>query len=300
MSIVRLTADIADSFVYRKFKLPLDHLRLTDPKALAELRTAARQAAVTIGVELSEPVWQEHTRSRSAIFYDTDEFDLYRNSFILRKRTASSRDQSAHEEILLKFRHPDRLTALRVDPRPAAEIPHTLRFKEQILPSTPNGRGMRSIFWHGCKIIEPCNLQDLPYRRLAAVFPALRHLRVDPDAKLKSVNGVIVDESLSEIGKLEFPEQLGARALFSLWSLKSGQRALVAELSFQIKYDPRKISNERITSQSESLYLELQSRLDGWTIPGGTKVRELYRLDSEIKKAGGDRIGRAVEDDLSA
>lgn len=300
MSIVRLTADIADSFVYRKFKLPLDHLRLTDPKALAELRTAARQAAVTIGVELSEPVWQEHTRSRSAIFYDTDEFDLYRNSFILRKRTASSRDQSAHEEILLKFRHPDRLTALRVDPRPAAEIPHTLRFKEQILPSTPNGRGMRSIFWHGCKIIEPCNLQDLPYRRLAAVFPALGHLRVDPDARLKSVNGVIVDESLSEIGKLEFPEQLGARALFSLWSLKSGQRALAAEFSFQIKYDPRKISNERITSQSESLYLELQSRLDGWTIPGGTKVRELYRLDSEIKKAGGDRIGRAVEDDLSA
>ena len=300
MSIVRLTADIADSFVYRKFKLPLDHLRLTDPKALAELRTAARQAAVTIGVELSEPVWQEHTRSRSVIFYDTDEFDLYRNSFILRKRTASSRDQSAHEEILLKFRHPDRLTALRVDPRPAAEIPHTLRFKEQILPSTPNGRGMRSIFWHGCKIIEPCNLQDLPYRRLAAVFPALGHLRVDPDARLKSVNGVIVDESLSEIGKLEFPEQLGARALFSLWSLKSGQRAMAAELSFQIKYDPRKISNERITSQSESLYLELQSRLDGWTIPGGTKVRELYRLDSEIKKAGGDRIGRAVEDDLSA
>jgi hypothetical protein len=300
VSIVRPTADITDSFVYRKFKLPLDHLRLTDPKALAELRTAARQAAVTIGVELSEPVWQEHTRSRSAIFYDTDEFDLYRNSFILRKRTASSRDQSAHEEILLKFRHPDRLTALRVDPRPAAEIPHTLRFKEQILPSTPNGRGMRSIFWHGCKIIEPCNLQDLPYRRLAAVFPALGHLRVDPDARLKSVNGVIVDESLSEIGKLEFPEQLGARALFSLWSLKSGQRALAAELSFQIKYDPRKISNERITSQSESLYLELQSRLDGWTIPGGTKVRELYRLDSEIKKAGGDRIGRAVEDDLSA
>ena len=300
MSIVRPTADITDSFVYRKFKLPLDHFRLTDPNALADLRTAARQAAVTTGVALSEPVWQEHTRSRSVIFYDTDEFDLYRNSFILRKRTSSSRDQSAHEKIVLKFRHPDRLTALRVGPRPAAEIPHTLRFKEQILPSTPNGRGMRSIFWHGCKIIEPCNLQDLPYRRLAAVFPALRHLRVDPDARLKSVNGVIVDESLSEIGKLEFAEQLAARALFSLWR-KPGQRALAAELSFQIKYDPRKISSERITSQSESLYLELQSRLDGWTIPGGTKVRELYRLDSEIKKAGGDRIiGRAVEDDLSA
>jgi hypothetical protein len=222
VSIVRPKGDITESFVYRKFKLPLDNSRLTDPKALAELRTAARRAAVTIGVALSEPVWQEHTRKRSVIFYDTDEFDLYRNSFILRKRIPSGRDQSAHEEIVFKFRHPDRLVVLRVDPRPAAEIPYTLRFKEQVLPSAPNGRGMRSIFWHGCKIIEPCMLQDLPYGRLAAVFPALRHLSVDPDARLKSVNGVIVNESLSEIGKLEFAEQLAARALCSLWSLKPG------------------------------------------------------------------------------
>src|SRR5258708_16996010 len=146
--------------------------------------------------------------------------------------------------------------ALRIDPRPAAEIPHILRFKEQVLPLGPNERGMRSIFWHGCKIFEPCNLQELPYGRLAAVFPPL-HLRVDPDARLKSVNGVIVDESLSEIGKLEFAEQVTARALCSLWSPKPGQRALPGEFSFQIKYDLGRISSERVTSQSESLYLEL-------------------------------------------
>jgi hypothetical protein len=293
VSIARPTA--TDSFVYRKFKLPLDHSRLTDPKALAELRTAMRQAAVTTGVALSEPAWRECTRQRSVIFYDTDEFDLYRNSFILRKRTPSSRDRSARQEIVFKFRHPDRLIALRVDPRPAAEIPHTLRFKEQVLPSSSNERGMRSIFWHGCKIFDQCNLQDLPYGRLAALFPALRQLRVHPDARLKSVNGVTVDESLSEIGKLEFAEQVTARALLSLWSLKPEQKELAAELSFQIKYDLRKISSERITSQSESLYLELQSKLAGWTIPGGTKVREVYRLYTEIKETGEDRIRQAAE-----
>jgi hypothetical protein len=189
--------------------------------------------------------------------------------------------------------------ALRIDPRPAAEIPHILRFKEQVLPLGPNERGMRSIFWHGCKIFEPCNLQELPYGRLAAVFPPLRHLRVDPDARLKSVNGVIVDESLSEIGKLEFAERVTARAFCSFWSLKPGHRALAGELSFQIKYDLGKISNERIDGQSESLYLELQSRLAEWTIPGGTKVRELYRLYTDKKETGAGCIrqpGQAAED----
>jgi hypothetical protein len=298
VSIKRPTADIADSFVYRKFKLPLDNSLLTDQKALAELRTALRQAAVISGVAFFEPAWQEHTRNRSVIFYDTDEFDLYRNSFILRKRIPSGRDQSAHQEIVFKFRHPDRLMALRVDPRPAAEIPHTLRFKEQVLPSASDERGMRSIFWHGCKIIEPCDLEDLPYGRLAALFPALRRLRVDPDARLKSVNGVIVDESLSEISKLEFAEQVAARPLFSLWSITPGQRALAGELSFQIKYDPRKISSERITNQSESLYLELQSRLAGWTIAGGTKVREIYRLYTEAKETGEDRMRQVAEEGI--
>lgn len=296
VSIARPTRNMTDSLVYRKFKLPLDPSRLTDPKALAKLRTAAHQAADRIGVALAEPVWREHIRQRSVIFYDTDEFDLYRNSFILRKRTPLNRGHSAHQEMVFKFRHPDRLLALRVDPRPAEEIPHILRFKEQVLPLGPSGRGMRSIFWHGCKIIGPCNLQDLPYGRLAAIFPALRHLRVDPDARLKSVNGMIVDESLSEIGRLEFAEQVTARALCSLWSLKPGQRALAGEFSFQIKYDLGRISSERVTSQSESLYLELQSRLAEWTIPGGTKVREVYRLYNKAKETGGGRIRQAAED----
>jgi hypothetical protein len=298
VSIAQPTANLTESFVYRKFKLPLDHSRLSDPKTLAELRTAARQAAITTGVALSEPAWRGHTRNRSVIFYDTDEFDLYRNSFILRKRTPLSRDHSARQEIVFKFRHPDRLVALRVDPRPAAEIPHILRFKEQVLPSPPNERGMMSIFWHGCKIFEQCNLQDLPYGRLAAVFPALRQLRVHPDTPIKSVNGVTVHESLSEICKLEFAEQVTARALLSRWSLRPGQRTLAAELSFQIKYDLRKISSAGIRSQSESLYLELQSRLAGWTKPGGTKVREVYRLCTEIEETAGDRIRQAAENGI--
>ena len=90
-------------------------------------------------------------------FCDTDKLDLYRNNFVLRKRISLARNHSAHQELVFKFRHPDRHTTESVDPRPVAEIPHTVRFKEQVLPSLHSDRGIRRIFWHGCKILEPCD-----------------------------------------------------------------------------------------------------------------------------------------------
>jgi hypothetical protein len=65
-------------------------------------------------------------------------------------------------------------------------------------------RGIGRIYWNGCKILEPCELEGVPYGRLAEAFPALRHRGgdPDPDAYVKAVNDLIVDESLLEIGIL--------------------------------------------------------------------------------------------------
>src|ERR1700730_7079930 len=276
VTISRQTAVNTHSLIYRKFKLPLDHWRLTDPKALAEFSRTARRAADITGVALAEPGSSKHTRDRSVIFYDTDEFDLYRNNFILRKRTPVGRARSARQELVFKFRHPDRHTTVSVDPKPIAEIPHTIRFKEQVLPALHNKAGIRSIFWHGCKIFERCELENLPYGTLAKVFPVLRHFGVDPNACMKAFNGLIVDESLLEIGTLNFVEGVTAKALISLWRVEPGQRALTSEFSFQIKFDPARSSIGQIRGLSESFYLELQSRLAGWTAAGSTKVHEVY------------------------
>jgi hypothetical protein len=225
------------------------------------------------------------SRARTVIFYDTNKFDLYINNFVLRKRISLARDHSAHQTLVFKFRHPDRRTTESVDPRPAAEIPHTVRFKEQLLPSLHDNGGIRRIFWHGCKILEPCELDNVPYARIADIFPALRHreIKPDPDARLKAVNDSIMDENLLEIGTLTFGADISAKALISLWRFKPEQRVLTGEFSFQIKYDPGTISEGPITSLSESFYLELQSRLSGWTAGGSTKVHQLYRLGQTAK-----------------
>lgn len=170
----------ARSLIRRKFKLPLDLLRLADLEALAEIWCFVRRAANVTGVGLSEPDSPMQTRARTVIFYDTDKFDLYRNNFVLRKRIFLARDDSAHQALVFKFRHPDRCTTESVDPNPAAEIPHTVRFKEQLLRSLRDNRGIRRIFWHGCKIVEPCELDNVPFARLAEIFPALRHRGIRP------------------------------------------------------------------------------------------------------------------------
>jgi hypothetical protein len=270
----------ARSLMYRKFKLPLDHSRLADPETLAEMWCIVRRAADVTGVGLSEPDSPMKTRARTVIFYDTNKFDLHRNNFVLRKRIFLARDHSAHQALVFKFRHPDRRTTESVDPSPAAEIPHTVRFKEQLLPSLHDNRGIRRIFWHGCKILEPCELDDVPYAKLAEIFPALRQrgVKPDPDARLKAVNDLILDERLLEIGTLNFAGGVSAKALISLWRFEPGQRVLTGEFSFQIKYDAGKTSAGSITSLSESFYLELLSRLSGWTAAGSTKAHALYRF----------------------
>ena len=287
MTISRQTAVNTRSLIYRKFKLPLDHWRLTDPKSLAEFSLTARRAADITGIALAEPASTKQTRERSVIFYDTNEFDLYRNNFILRTRTPLGRARSAHQELVFKFRHPDRRTTVSVDPRPTAEIPHTIRFKEQVLPALRNKLGIRSIFWHGCKIFKRCELENLPYGTLAKVFPVLRHLGVDPNECLQAVNGLTVDESLLEIGTLNFVEGVTAKALISLWRVESGQRALTSEFSFQIKFDRARTCIDQITRLSESFYLELQSRLAGWMAAGSTKVHEVYHLGQAAEPTRG-------------
>ena len=287
MTILRQTAINVRAPLYRKFKLPLDHWRLADFKTLREIRRIARRTADVTGVGFSEPSSPEHARVRTVMFYDTDKLDLYRNNFVLRKRISLARDHTTHQELVFKFRHPDRHTTESVDPRPVTEIPHSVRFKEQVLPSLHRDRGIRHIFWHGCKILEPWELENVPYGRLAEAFPALRRRGVDPDpaAYVKAINDLIVNESLFEVGTLNFADSIAAKALISIWRVEPGQRVLTGEVSFQIKYDSDRTGLGPMTDLSESFYLELQSRLRGWTTGGSTKVHELYRLGQTSKPA---------------
>jgi hypothetical protein len=283
-----LTRQMATSprTIIRKFKLPLDPELLTAPQTLAELASIARQATAS-GVVFAEVGGPVRERDRTVLFYDTADSDLYRNNFMLRKRVSCARDGAVREDLVFKFRHPDRHLVAAMDPRPAIEIPNIIRFKEQILP-LPDGRGMRSIFWHGCKIRQPAELDNVSFGTLSRVFPALRHLGADPEERLTAVNGLTVDEHLVELGILKFAKSATAKARVFLWRVCPGERVMTSEFSFQTKYEAGNADSAQIRTLSNGLYLELQQRLGGLTTTGSTKARELYRL------------GRVSEPELSA
>jgi hypothetical protein len=273
--------------IIRKFKLPLDPELLTAPQTLVELASIVRQVVATSGVVFADVGGRARERDRTVLFYDTADSDLYRNNFMLRKRVSCARDGAVRADLVFKFRHPDRHLVVAMDPRPAIEVPNIIRFKEQILP-LPDGRGMRSIFWHGCKIRQPAELENVSFSTLARVFPALCHLGADPEKRLTAVNGLTVDERLVELGTLKFAKSATAKALVSLWRVAPGERAVTSEFSFQTKYDAGNANSAQVRSLSNRLYLELQQRLGGLTTSGSTKARELYGL------------GRVSESELSA
>jgi hypothetical protein len=262
--------------IIRKFKLPLDPELPTGPQRLAELSSIMREAAAASGVDFGEMDRPEE-RGRAVIFYDTADFALYRNNFMLRKRVSWERDGATRDELVFKFRHPDRCLVAAMDPRPAVEVPYVMRFKEQILPST-DGHGMRSIFWHGCKIREPVAPENFSFGTLARVFPALRNLSANPNKHLTAVNGYTVDERLVELGTLKFAKSVAANAHISLWRVAPGEPLLANELSFQMEYDAARTHSARVRSLSDELYLQLLRRLSGLTTSGSTKVHELYGL----------------------
>ena len=262
--------------IIRKFKLPLDPELLTAPQTLVELANIVRQVAATSGVVFAEVGGPVREGDRTVLFYDTADSDLYRNNFMLRKRVSSARDGAVREDLVFKFRHPDRHLVEAVDPRPTIEVSNRIRFKEQILP-LPDGRGMRSIFWHGCKIRQPADLENVSFGTLSRVFPALRHLGVDPEERLTAVN-LTVDERLVELGTLKFAKSATAKARVSLWRVAPGERVVTSEFSFQTKFDAWNGNSAQVRSLSNRLYLKLQQRLGGLTTSGSTKARELYAL----------------------
>ena len=198
---------------------------------------------------------------------------------MLRKRIFPARDHSAHQALAFKFRHPHCRTTDSVDPSPAAG--NSLHSQVQGAASTvvARHRGIRRIFWHGCKIVGPCELDNVPYARLGRL-PALRHrgIKPDPDARLKAVNDLIIDERLLEIGTLNFAGGVSAKALISLWRVEPGQGVLTGELSFRIKCDPGE-NQRRADHKSIGIVLPRTAITTQW-MDGSRKqkVHQLYRL----------------------
>jgi hypothetical protein len=267
----------SDVVQYREYKLILRPDRFTSLDRLHEFSKLVCAAAKTAGAGVARGAAGENVL-REVVFYDTPRFDLYESSFILRQRS-QHRDgwPVGDSELTLKFRHPERDAAARIDVRPVTRHAFRIKFKEEVLPATGRGGGMRSLYSHNVVLTLPPEHLKRDVERAARVFPALERLLAHT-GPLEVVQRARITEVLDEVGVLDFGHGLTAKATVALWRTGVVGPSLVGELAYQCKFACDSDVHAKARKRADALYAQLRAAARGWLALGVTKTRVVYGL----------------------
>ncbi len=127
-----------------------------------------------VGVKKADNAFKRHVRE--VLFYDTPDYDLYRNAFILRRRTFYDDGWPApNHELTFKFRHPDLAEAAQVDVTPRLSGAAEIKFKCEILPVPDRVGSTRRLYSHNCVLTTPGLVLDAGLERVAGCFRRWRN-----------------------------------------------------------------------------------------------------------------------------
>lgn len=268
-----------DPIQAREYKLLLNQERFRDHHALHKFWKLAHHAAGNVGIEIGKFEDIPEPRIRDVEFFDTPHYKLYENGFILRRRGEYRHGipQSSYE-VVLKFRHPDRAVAAKTDVRPLLPCNHVIRFKEEILPPHDDAIGMRRIYSHNCELDTPHESLLRQFHTAEQVFPVLQHIGANSKVALVQVHGAVIEERLHQICELDFGGKLSAKATVAVWRVRTAEHPMVAELSFQLKFDRLEEVHRKPLERSELFYTGLQSAASDWIQRGTTKTALVYGL----------------------
>ncbi len=273
-----------DKIHYREYKILLPPERFIRPERLEEYWKIVHAVAKEHGVKVTTNPDAFHRMVREVLFYDTPGFDLYRNAFILRKRTFY-RDgwPEVDHELAVKFRHRDMDVAAAVDIHPRLEGRSEIKFKDEVLPLKDKIGGIRSLFSHNCVLTTPGIVLDQGLEDIAKVFPAMEKIDVSPKTKIELVNSVAVEEVQVDPGHFDFGHGLEAKATIALWRNRASETSLVGEFAFQAKFHRLNEIHHRAKERSEEFFRAVQTHAPEWVQLGTTKTAMVYgvgRTDS--------------------
>ena len=126
-------------------KLLLRPNKFVSRQSLFDFGKVMRAPAKEHGVKLTSAGFESQpVKIREVLFIDTEDFRLYNNAFILRRRIPY-RDgfPIGDPEMVFKFRHPDMQIAAETDMRPNIRGDHRVKFKCQALPLKDKLGGIR-------------------------------------------------------------------------------------------------------------------------------------------------------------
>jgi len=244
------------------------------------MREPARQHGVKFSVAGfdSEPV-----QIREVLFVDTDDFRLYNNAFILRRRIPYKDGFPIGDpEIVFKFRHPDMQLCAETDVRPNILGDHRVKFKCQAMPLKEKLGGIRLLFSHNVQFLRSAigmgkeNVRDMD--QIIDLLPVLARVRKTPKEEIKLVSNTIIEEVLQDIGMLDFGEGIGCKANVSIWRTRGEHRPLIGEFAFQFRFQDRDMLSKDALKRAEAFFISLQYSAEDYIALNCTKTAAVYRL----------------------
>lgn len=243
-----------------------------------------REPAKAHGVKYASAGFEnEPVKIREVLFIDTEDFRLYNNAFILRRRIPYKDGFPIGDpEIVFKFRHPDMQVAAETDMRPSILGDHRVKFKCQALPLKEKLGGIRLLFSHNVQFYRNAigmgreNVTDMD--ALIDLLPALKSIRKEPKEKIKLVSNTIVEEVLQDIGMLDFGQGIACKANVSIWRTRGEHRPLIGEFAFQFRFKDRAALGKEALRRAEAFFLDLQTSAESYIALNTTKTAAVYRL----------------------
>jgi hypothetical protein len=278
-----------DEIHYLECKIILKPERFTSVQSFHEFGRLVRHTADELSIGFStHGVAGQRPQIREVLFFDTADFRLYNNAFILRRRILYEDGFPIGEpEIVFKFRHPDIQEAAELDVRPNIAGEYKIKFKSEALPMRDRIGGFRRLFSHNVEFeLSQVHEGDRgAMTTLSRVFPALAALKQADTDRIELVNETIVEEVLQDLGELDFGKGVTAETNVALWRQRGDHMPLVGEFSFQCKFQRRDELHDKALSLCEQFFVSLQHRAEDWVSLGTTKTGAVYRLKGNPPQA---------------
>jgi hypothetical protein len=272
-------------------KLILRPNHFVSRESLFEFGEVLKAPAKQVGVGYTQKGYHaKPLKIREVLFVDTDDFRLYNNAFILRRRIPY-RDgfPVGDPEIVFKFRHSDMQTAAETDVRPQIRGDHQVKFKCQALPLKERLGGIRLLYSHNVQFPRSAmgigHDSILDVDKVIQVFPVLAKIRKQAGEKISLVNETIIEEVLQDIGMIDLGDGMMAKTNVAIWRTRGEHRPLIGEFAFQVRFDDRKQLARPALKRMEDFFLALQFAAKDWISLNATKTGVVYRLLGNAPKA---------------
>jgi hypothetical protein len=271
-----------DRVQYVESKIILKGDRFTSVESFDDFARLVKRTAKEAGIDFSRKDFKEAKPSiREVLFFDTPDFRLYNNAFILRRRTEYVDGFAVGDpEIVFKFRCPDLQRCADMDVRPQIAGDHRIKFKAEALPLKDQPGGVRMLYSHNAQFpLSHVHAADkAAMATLLRLLPPLRGIKTRPGEKIEIVNHTAVEEVLLDIGMLDFGKGVQAKANVAVWRDRGDEKQLVGEFAYQCKFDREDERHAVAMKRAEQLFILLQETASDWLSLGTTKTGIVYRL----------------------